>query len=216
MVAAPTFGLPERIGGVRNWDYRYTWIRDTSFTLRALMQLGYMEESRDIPEMAGGTQRGAGKPTVPSTSCTASMGGAIWRNKSYRTSKVIGVRALSGPACRIESPRTRGFQAFRQKIQNSGDWLAEEPVWSEPVSGRVFPDNGRNTGKSADLARRKLPATRQKSSIDGAFAQEIPYTSEQGIALRLAGKSSRAKREISSGNRDLSARFRNFARLVGR
>ena len=46
LVAAPTFGLPERIGGVRNWDYRYTWIRDTSFTLRALMQLGYMEESR--------------------------------------------------------------------------------------------------------------------------------------------------------------------------
>ena len=46
IVAAPTFGLPERIGGVRNWDYRYTWIRDTSFTLRALMQLGYMDESK--------------------------------------------------------------------------------------------------------------------------------------------------------------------------
>lgn len=48
MVAAPTFGIPEDIGGVRNWDYRYTWIRDASFSLYSLMRLGYMEESRDF------------------------------------------------------------------------------------------------------------------------------------------------------------------------
>ncbi|MGH8014049.1 MAG: glycoside hydrolase family 15 protein [Candidatus Binataceae bacterium] len=45
MVAGPTFGLPERIGGVRNWDYRYTWIRDASFSLYALMRLGFTEEA---------------------------------------------------------------------------------------------------------------------------------------------------------------------------
>ncbi len=45
IVAAPTFGLPERIGGSRNWDYRFTWIRDASFTLYGLMRLGFMEES---------------------------------------------------------------------------------------------------------------------------------------------------------------------------
>ena len=45
MVAAPTFGLPEEIGGVRNWDYRYSWIRDASFTIYALMRLGYTAEA---------------------------------------------------------------------------------------------------------------------------------------------------------------------------
>ena len=45
MVAAPTFGLPEKLGGDRNWDYRYTWIRDSSFLLYALMRLGYTEEA---------------------------------------------------------------------------------------------------------------------------------------------------------------------------
>jgi GH15 family glucan-1,4-alpha-glucosidase len=45
IVAAPTFGLPEVVGGERNWDYRYTWIRDTSFTLYAFIRLGYTEEA---------------------------------------------------------------------------------------------------------------------------------------------------------------------------
>ncbi|HMF78307.1 MAG TPA: glycoside hydrolase family 15 protein [Bryobacteraceae bacterium] len=48
LIAAPTFGLPEQRGGSRNWDYRFTWLRDSSFSLYAFMRLGFTGEARDF------------------------------------------------------------------------------------------------------------------------------------------------------------------------
>jgi len=45
IIAAPTCSLPENIGGKRNWDYRYTWIRDAAFTIYGLMRIGFTEEA---------------------------------------------------------------------------------------------------------------------------------------------------------------------------
>jgi GH15 family glucan-1,4-alpha-glucosidase len=54
LIAAPTFSLPENIGGVRNWDYRYTWLRDATFTLYALIRLGFIEETEAFIEWLKG------------------------------------------------------------------------------------------------------------------------------------------------------------------
>ncbi|MCQ9129907.1 glycoside hydrolase family 15 protein [Streptomyces hilarionis] len=52
-VAAATMGLPEQVGGERNWDYRYTWVRDGSLSVRALLDLGFVEEADQFVHWLG-------------------------------------------------------------------------------------------------------------------------------------------------------------------
>ncbi len=59
IVAAPTTSLPEQLGGVRNWDYRYCWLRDATFTLYALMIGGYIQEAQEWRQWLVNTVAGA-------------------------------------------------------------------------------------------------------------------------------------------------------------
>jgi GH15 family glucan-1,4-alpha-glucosidase len=53
LVAAPTAALPEQVGGERNWDYRYTWVRDASFSVHALLRLGMVDEAAQFAHWLG-------------------------------------------------------------------------------------------------------------------------------------------------------------------
>ena len=95
IVAAPTCSLPESIGGPRNWDYRYTWIRDAAFTLYSLQRIGFTEEAvrfRDWLKIAG-TAATAVAPGRFSP-CTASTAGPISLRKHSTTWKAIVGRGL--------------------------------------------------------------------------------------------------------------------------
>jgi hypothetical protein len=59
IVAAPTCSLPELIGGERNWDYRYTWIRDAAFTLYGLLRIGFTAEAAGFRDWLEGRWRDA-------------------------------------------------------------------------------------------------------------------------------------------------------------
>ncbi len=74
LVAAPTAGLPEQIGGERNWDYRYTWVRDASFSVYALLGMGFRTRRR--PSRVGCATGYMSRPAIRAAprfrSCTAS------------------------------------------------------------------------------------------------------------------------------------------------
>ncbi|KAL3456750.1 Six-hairpin glycosidase-like protein [Aspergillus heterothallicus] len=74
IIAAPTFSLPENVGGSRNWDYRYSWVRDTAFTLYVFLKMGYSEEAeayvkfifdRILPHAELNVDAGCTKPFLP-------------------------------------------------------------------------------------------------------------------------------------------------------
>ncbi|MFF9649544.1 glycoside hydrolase family 15 protein [Streptomyces sp. NPDC014622] len=152
-IAAATMGLPEQIGGERNWDYRYTWIRDGSLSVRALLDLGYVEEAAHFTrwlgdrfrarEGAGGEPlqimyRIDGDPRLPEEELTHFEG--------YRGS--YPVRAGNGAADQLqldiygealyalaeggEITMRTGYHGWKN-VARTLDWLADS--WDRPDEG---------------------------------------------------------------------------------
>jgi GH15 family glucan-1,4-alpha-glucosidase len=153
LVAAPTTGLPEQVGGERNWDYRYTWVRDASFSVYALLGLGYVEEAAAfgvwLRNRALETPRGAATPLkimyrVDGSSDLTEE--TLDHFEGWRGSKPV--RIGNGAADQLQldiygesmdamyQADTHGLQigyAGWRALANIMDWLCEH--WDQPDEG---------------------------------------------------------------------------------
>src|SRR5215208_641775 len=144
IVAAPTTSLPESIGGARNWGYRYSWLRDATFTLNALLALGYfdaahaffwwfMHASRLTQPRLGVLYRVNGSSRIPERELDHLSG--------YRRSKPV---------------RTGNEAAKQVQLDLYGSVL--DSIWLHADShGDLGADTGKATAKIADYVSREWP-----------------------------------------------------------
>jgi GH15 family glucan-1,4-alpha-glucosidase len=136
-VAAPTTSLPERVGGERNWDYRFTWLRDATWTLDALLTLGYHDEARAFFWWL----MHATRLTQPRLNVLYSLDGGVQLTEhdvegvaGYRDSRPV--RTGNGAARQVQ------LDVYGSVID--GIWRYSRAV------GRVDGDTGKEIGKIAD------------------------------------------------------------------
>jgi len=153
VVAAPTTALPEQVGGERNWDYRYTWIRDGSFSIYALLGLGYVEEAaafgvwlRDRVQEAAGQDSGPLKIMYRVDGTSDLVEESLEHFEGWRGSRPV--RIGNGAADQLQLDiygeamdsiflaDARGIISGHQgwmSLVNIIDWLCEH--WDEPDEG---------------------------------------------------------------------------------
>jgi GH15 family glucan-1,4-alpha-glucosidase len=152
-VAAATMGLPEQIGGERNWDYRYTWVRDGSLSVRALLDLGFVEEADKFVHWIGERLRDRenrngdplqimyrvdGDPTLTET--------VLDHLEGYRGSAPVRVGNAAADQLQLDIygeamyalsegavlQRSTGYQGWKT-LAKTLDWLADS--WDRPDEG---------------------------------------------------------------------------------
>jgi GH15 family glucan-1,4-alpha-glucosidase len=153
VVAAPTTALPEQAGGERNWDYRYTWVRDGSFSIHALLGLGYLEEAaafgawlRDRVQEQAGQDSGPLKIMYRVDGTSDLVEETLEHFEGWRGSRPV--RIGNGAADQLQLDiygeaadafflaDRYGIQAAHQgwiAVSNVIDWLCEH--WNQPDEG---------------------------------------------------------------------------------
>jgi GH15 family glucan-1,4-alpha-glucosidase len=149
IVAAVTTSLPERFGGSRNWDYRFCWVRDATFTLLAFMHLGYYEEARAWVDWLD--RAVAGSPRQ--VQIVYGVGGERWLPElvipwlpGYANSSPVRIGNAASQQLQIDifgEIADAVFQAFKAGMKPSKRGQALQPViseylattWREPDEG---------------------------------------------------------------------------------
>jgi GH15 family glucan-1,4-alpha-glucosidase len=189
MVAAPTTSLPERIGGVRNWDYRFCWLRDATFTLYALLLAGYREEARAWREWL--LRAAAGRPqdlaVLYGVSGERIFGETVlpWLPGYARSAPVrIGNAAAAQFQLDIYGEVIDALYVGREAglAQYDDAWAFErvlldfvESHWREPDNGiwemRGEPQHFTHSKVMAWVAMDRAVRTAQRYGLDGAVAR---------------------------------------------
>ena len=158
LAAAATTSLPEEIGGERNWDYRFCWVRDAAFTLDALLRLGCAPEARGVLLVAD-----AGLPAHPPAAAALYRldGGARARERSLA---LDGYRGSQPGAGRQRRGRPAAARHLRRAAADR--WLYAE------AGGRIDRDIGRRLAEIADLVCRlwRQPGRRDLGGAQRAAA----------------------------------------------
>ena len=137
IVAAPTTSLPERIGGDRNWDYRYGWLRDAIYAVRALLSLGYREEA----DAYFWWQMHATKTTAPQVRPLYCVDGGVREEE----------RELGLPGYRRSRPVRVGNAATTQLQLDNYGHLLESAARVHAATGSLGATTGRELAELADF-----------------------------------------------------------------
>jgi alpha,alpha-trehalase len=150
-VAAPTTSLPEWIGGARNWDYRYVWIRDAAFTAQVFLLLGHVSEARSYVSWA--FDRAAETPADADLRTVYAVDGRpapdeveLGHLEGYRGSAPVRVGNSAVHQCQLDMygelldaalMLARSDPAFVRERWSSIEWLANRAAgrWREPDQG---------------------------------------------------------------------------------
>ena len=167
VIAAPTTSLPEEIGGERNWDYRYTWIRDGTLTLISLFSLGIREEAE------------AFKFWMERTSAGRCEDLQIMYGIARRATPARARARRTSSGHRGSRPVRIGNGAAKQRQLDCYGQLVESAYLFGKAGGRITPDNWNFLAEIADTVARRLARSGSGDLGDpGRAASLRPFEAE--------------------------------------
>ena len=201
MVAAPTTSLPETIGGARNWDYRYAWLRDSAFTAFAFQRLGFNDEAKPVRRLAGAARSIETDPDNPQLQIVYGVDGSsdlteleLSHLEGYRGSAAGAHRQRRprpAPARRLRRADGRGVPLQQERADQLG--AVAQPAPGARLAGRELAAAGRgHLGGARRAPRLRLLAPH----VLGGLRARDAHAGPAGPARRHAQVAHQPRRDL--------------------